>query len=203
MTLAELILGPPLLLDDRAAAAANRTVVDTLNSHLEGLAAFIRRHYPLDEQDMALVLDDIRRVRALPGETAPEITAKRALVLFSLYGEEEATLHWTERDLVGDDPTGVFAYDVDTRVLPVLVPEFMRTMCQRPDVFVRMAAVLHAMWPGEDLSAIYDGEIDSGPSHPPLAAPSTSPSRSDSPNPSISPTLPPAHSPTLPPAPRR
>jgi len=173
-TLAKAIIGPPL----NATTEAHDCVVATLDNHLAGLEEYVRKTYPLEDIDMEPTIADIKRVRAMAGTTAEELVAKRAMVLLSMYMEENVTLHHMSReieereeledseeqpDLEDIDEKSLFAYDMDTRVLPTLIPTLMRTMCQRPEAFVQMAAVLNTMWKGEDLELLFDKPHDQPP----------------------------------------
>ena len=142
MGLRAMLVGAPLL-DARGVYAR-----EALDAHVDSVAAFLRHAYPIDDVDMEAALREIAAVRAMSAETEAGLACKRALLLFSMYMEDEVTDHFIARG--GAD--GRLATDLHDRLLPQLVPEYVSDMCQRPDVFVRMASVMHEMWPHESFA---------------------------------------------------
>lgn len=135
-----LLEGPPL-----GAAGYDPTVVDRC---IAGVRDLIDDTYPVDPADLRAADADFQRLRRLPWAHIDNLVCKRAFVLFAMHMEPEVAAHFAA------GPSSAMACDLRDRVLPVLVPMFVRDMCQRPDVFVRMASVLHHMWGGEDLTAV-------------------------------------------------
>lgn len=159
--LAQLVVGPPLALHDDGRAARHDDVAQLLDAHLGGLQDLVRRTYPLSELDAELTLADLGRVRALPAATPHALGCKRAMLLLGMFLEDEVTVRLASDDIaeagvdaLDDDAPASFAEDLDARILPILVPEVVRTLCQRPDTLARMATVLHVMWAGEDLGVL-------------------------------------------------
>lgn len=134
-----MLVGPPLL-DTRGVYAR-----EALDVHLDAIATFIRTAYPIDDVDMETALREFAEVRAMSSENEAGLACKRALLLFSMYMEDEVAEHFVATG--GTD--GQLATDLRDRLLPRLVPGYVADMCQRPDAFVRMASVMHEMWPVE------------------------------------------------------
>jgi hypothetical protein len=136
-----LLLGPPLLSGEAGADA----VCEALDRQIDRPRALVQRVYPVDAVDMAVATRELQYLRDLPIDGANELHCKRALLLVALHMEPE----FAQRFAAGAG--GAMASDLCDRVLPAILPMYFRDMCQRPDVFVRMATVLHTMWAGEDL----------------------------------------------------
>lgn len=73
---------------------------------------------------------------------------KRAALLFALAREKEVG---AELEAEGDAAEAAHAADMRDRVLPFILPRFVRNSCQAPDAFVVLACVLSEMWQGEPL----------------------------------------------------
>jgi hypothetical protein len=132
-----------------------RKDANVLDSHIAGVANLVWREYPIGDTDMTMVLQDIESIRSAPASSAAGMTSKRAMMLLAIYLEDAVALHLAEPTSNG---VVSFTEDMSARVLPVLAPELLRTLCQRPDHFVRIAAVLHTMWGGESLQLFESGE---------------------------------------------
>jgi hypothetical protein len=137
-----MLVGAPLL-DARGVYAR-----EALDAHVNSITNFLRHAYPIDDADMEAVLRDLEGVRAMSSESEAGLACKRALLLFAMHMEDEVAEHFVV--LGGAD--GRLAADLRDRLLPRLVPEYVGDMCQRPDVFVRMASVMHEMWPHESFT---------------------------------------------------
>ena len=131
-----LLLGPAL--DDRE---MDRTL-GGLGSHVEGLKNVIREVYG----DSVAAIDagqEMGQIAAL-GNGAHEVTCKRAALLYALYKEPEVQRYFEQQEAaVGS----TYAKDMAKRVLPFVVPRFLKHSCQAPDDFVHMCIVLAEMWP--------------------------------------------------------
>lgn len=142
MGLRAMLIGAPLL-DARGVYAR-----EALDAHMDSIANFLRYSYPIDDADMEAALRDLAEVRAMSSQNEAGLACKRAVLLFAMHMEDEVADHFIA--LGGSD--GRLATDLRDRLLPRLVPEYVGDMCQRPDVFVRMASVMHEMWPHESFS---------------------------------------------------
>ena len=112
-----------------------------LNAHLRGVVDLLPGSYgggAAARQACA----ELRRVCALPDGPAPNLACKRAALLFALHAEPEVQAYFA------DEP---FARDLHERVLPFLVPRFLKHSCQAPEAFVQACVVLADMWEGEVL----------------------------------------------------
>lgn len=142
MGLRAMLVGAPLL-DARGVYAR-----EALDAHVDSITNFLRHAYPIDDADMEAALADLAVVRAMSPKSAAGLACKRAVLLFAMHMEDEVAEHFVA--LGGAD--GRMAADLRDRLLPRLVPEYVGDMCQRPDVFVRMASVMHEMWPHESFA---------------------------------------------------
>ena len=130
------IVGVPL--DDRAWPDPGSA---RLHAHLRGLLDLLPINYgqgPATRQACAELL----KVLMLPEGDAPNLACKRAALLFALHAEPEVQAYFA------DEP---FARDLHERVLPFLVPRFLKHSCQAPEAFVQACVVLADMWEGETL----------------------------------------------------
>ena len=80
---------------------------------------------------------------------APQLAA----LLFALGKEKELGTFFSEQERViqGEDGTPTFSEDMKNRVLPFILPRYVRNSCQTPDSFVVLANVLAELWAGERL----------------------------------------------------
>mgnify|MGYP001290145521 CR=1 FL=1 len=71
-----------------------------------------------------------------------ELCCKRAALLYALHREPSIAAHFalTDPELVAD---------LQDRVLPLTIPNFVQTMSQTPDALVLLVGCLASMWPGE------------------------------------------------------
>ena len=113
-----------------------------LNAHLSGLIDLLPATYgncPATQQ----ACTELRKVIAsCGGATAPELACKRAALLFALHSEPRVQSYFA------DEP---FARDLYERVLPYLVPRFLKHSCQAPGACGQACVVLADMWEGETL----------------------------------------------------
>ena len=131
-----LLLGPPL--DDRE---MDRTLVG-LSSHVEGLMGVVRSIYG-DSVAATEASLELSAIAAL-GNSADESACKRAALLFALYKEPEVQRYFEQQEgAVGSS----YSKDMAERVLPFVVPRFLKQSCQAPDAFVQLCVVLAEMWP--------------------------------------------------------
>ena len=142
-----LLLGPSPAHGPQAASAA----LDALNAVIAALILLVERVYPADPDELGCALDDFRYVHSLDGRTHAALACKRALVLIAIHMEPEVCAHF----LAQSGKNAAFAADLRDRILPMLMPPYLRSLCQYPDNFVQMAVVLHEMWTGEDLGPMH------------------------------------------------
>lgn len=121
-------------------------VVEGLNSHLLGLVELLPRVYGDNEPCRQAVME----VGAVVDMDASRecVSCKRAVLLYALSNEPEVRAHWDSHE---EDDSAALASDLSTRVLPFLVPRFLRENCQVPEAFVTLALVMAEMWAGERL----------------------------------------------------
>lgn len=143
MGLRPLLLGPPL------AEREGDPTVTTLDSHLEGVMALLPQVYGESEASQQAQME-FRRVIEMPADY-DGVLCKRAALLFALSREKELGSYFSEQERVvqGSGPT--FAEDMRDRILPFIMPRYVRNSCQCPDTFVTLACVLSELWAGEPL----------------------------------------------------
>lgn len=132
------IVGAPLA--DRPPGRRDPTHA-RLDAHLRGLIDLLPVNYGRGPA-VAQACVELRKVVALPDTSACSLACKRAALLFALHTEPEVQRYFA------DEP---FARDLYERVLPFLVPRFLKHSCQSPEAFVGACVVLADMWEGEPL----------------------------------------------------
>ena len=136
-TLRELLLGPSLV--ERAdAAPATEALADALDAELRAVLALLPQVYDATTDSCLQAILEFERILALPRD-ADGVVCRRAALLFALAREPEIAARF-------DEP---LARDLHERVLPLLLPRFLRHSCQAPDAFVAGALVLAELWPAE------------------------------------------------------
>ena len=136
-TLRELLLGPSLV--ERAdAARATEALADALDAELRAVLALLPQVYDGTTDSCLQAILEFERILALPRD-ADGVVCRRAALLFALAREPEIAARF-------DEP---LARDLHERVLPLLLPRFLRHSCQAPDAFVAGALVLAELWPAE------------------------------------------------------
>ena len=140
-----LLLGPPLTERERD------PTLTTLDSHLEGVADLLPKVYGETEASQQAQMY-FRRFLDM-GTERDGVLCKRAALLFALGKEKElgAYLAQQERAVQGQDGRPTFSEDMRERVLPFILPRYIRNSCQCPDTFVVLACVLSELWAGEKL----------------------------------------------------
>tara|TARA_B110000902_G_scaffold136544_1_gene158030 strand:- start:1918 stop:2358 length:441 start_codon:yes stop_codon:yes gene_type:complete len=111
-----------------------------LDAHLRGVVDLIPHTYgtgPAVRQAVA----EFAKIPELPN-TATGLACKRAALLFALHSEPELKAYFA------DEP---YARELSERVLPFVVPRFLKHSCQSPEAFVQACVVLADMWEGEPL----------------------------------------------------
>lgn len=141
--LRDMLLGPPLS-DVRPGAAR---VAAALDSHLLGLVELLPAVYGDNEACRQAELE-MGAVVDMDGSKRECLACKRAALLYALHTEAAVRDHWKESRA---DGSAAFAHDLATRVLPFVVPRFLRHGCQAPEAFVLLTLVLAEMWEGERL----------------------------------------------------
>ena len=139
MALRKLLLGPALS-ERWAGEEETRTTIDALDAELRAVLALLPQVYGGNTEPCLQAMLEFKRILALPRD-ADGIVCRRAALLFALAREPELAARF------GDE----FARDLHERVLPFVLPRFLRNSCQAPDSFVAGALVLSEMWAGERL----------------------------------------------------
>ena len=120
-----------------------RSTCSELNESLERVIGLVKQVYgSTSARKQATV--ELRRLLAFP-QCRDGIVCRRAALLFAISQEPEIADHYAAQ---GD---GGYAKDLRDRVLPFIVPRYMRYSGQSPDAFVVLASVLSEMWRGERL----------------------------------------------------
>ena len=137
--LRELIVGSPVGSGELVAENARRV----LRQHVRGLGALIRVVYGSSIATNSAVAEMDR----LAGLCDDEATVcQRAALLYSLYRETEIQRYFASSP---DDAS--YADDLVRRILPYLVPRYVRGNFQSPAGFVLGCVVLAELWAGERL----------------------------------------------------
>lgn len=147
----------PLLMGQSLLERDADPTLTTLDSHIEALADLLPKVYgdsePAQQAEM-----EVRNLVKLSSDRNGVI-CKRAALLFALLREREPVRYFAEQEgalrtpaAAGTDASSpTFAEDMRERVLPFIVPRYIRNSCQAPDAFVTLACVLAELWPGEPL----------------------------------------------------
>ena len=114
-----------------------------LSSHLQGVCDMLPRVYG-DSAAQAQASIELGHIVRL-GDGTAEIACKRAALLYALHQEPELRHHFAQKE------GGAFAEDMAQRVLPFVVPRFVKHSCQTPESFVTMCVMLGEMWRDEKL----------------------------------------------------
>ena len=138
--LRNMLLGTPL-------AEERPPVAPALDSHLLGMLDLLPQTYGDDEACKQAVLE-VGAVVDMDGAKRECVACKRAALLYGLHHERALRDHWQDQHA---DGSAAMAQDLATRVLPFVVPRFVRHGCQSPEAFVLLTLVLTEMWPGEQL----------------------------------------------------
>ncbi len=140
-----MLVGPPLTERD------SDPTLTTLDSHLEAVAGLLPQVYGDTEASQHAQLQFGRLIRM--GDDFDSVICKRAALLFALGREKEVGAFFAaqERAIQGDDGQPTYAEDMRDRVLPFVMPRYVRNSCQAPDAFVVLASVLAELWRGERL----------------------------------------------------
>ena len=137
-TLRQLLLGSPL--NDRESEAA---LAETLDKHLKGLEHLIPRVYGTDNS-VEHAVREVQVVREMDSRKADQLACKRAMLLCAVAAERGVCDSFAARD-------DGFSLDLRTRVLPFVLPRYLKTCCQNPEAFAVLVMVLSEMWYGERL----------------------------------------------------
>ena len=138
-------MGPPLT------ERSSDPTLTTLDSHLEAVAELLPKVYGDSEASQQAQMEFRRFLGMEPDHDG--VLCKRAALLFALGREKELGVYLAdqERTVQGHDGRPTFAEDMKDRVLPFILPRYVRNSCQTPDSFVVLACVLSEMWAGERL----------------------------------------------------
>ena len=143
--LRQLLMGPPLNQRD------HDETLTMLDSHLEAVAELLPSVYGTTEasQQAQMQFNQFLEME----HDFDGVLCKRAALLFALAKEEELGTFFAEqeRHVQGDDGKPTFSEDMKNRVLPFILPRYIRNSCQTPDAFVVLANVLSELWAGEQL----------------------------------------------------
>ena len=143
----------PLLLGPTLVERSQDRTLDALDAHIHAVAELLPQVYgdaePMHQAQLAL------HTVANIGSDRDAVLCKRAALLFALLHEKEPVRHFAaEERAQRNDPCDehtTYAEDMRERVLPFVVPWYLRDSCQSPDAFVTLACVLAELWPGEPL----------------------------------------------------
>ena len=137
-----LLMGPPLCGRD----GCDETV-STIRAHLRGMCDLLPNIYG-DTPASKQAKREIGEIAELKDSGAAELACMRALLLYALFKEKEVKRHFVEQEAaVGT----TFAKDMAERVLPLLLPCFIRHSCQAPEAFVMSCLLMSELWAGETL----------------------------------------------------
>lgn len=135
--LRSLLLGTPL-----GQREGEARIEKEMDRHLKGMVKLIPQVYGNTEPCRQAVAE-VKAVLQMH-----DVMCKRAMLLYGMSKEREMCDHWRSRDA---DGSAALANDLQSRVLPFVVPRFFKHSCQCPDAFVVMTMVMSEMWKGECL----------------------------------------------------
>lgn len=131
-------MGTPLC--DRIGEGSEDHVSKELDEHIIAACEMIKNEYGDCEASNQAIFEMKQTIKT------NDITAKRALFLYSMFADEPVALYFKKHE-----QSSRLAQDLRQRVLPFIVPLFIKNSCQSPDGFVLLSMVLAEMWQGETL----------------------------------------------------
>ena len=118
---------------------AGTDAMDAMDADICQIAEWLPSVYGDVEATRQAVME-LTKLSTLP-KHGDGFTCRRAALLFAVAKEPEVASMYA----------GAFAEDLHRRVLPFIVPRFLRGCAQRPDALVTLTMVLAEMWGGERL----------------------------------------------------
>lgn len=131
-------MGTPLC--DRIGEGSEDHVNKELDEHIIAACEMIKNEYGDCDASNHAIFEMKQTVKT------NDITAKRALFLYSMFADEPVASYFKKHE-----QSSRLAQDLRQRVLPFIVPLFIKNSCQSPDGFVLFSMVLAEMWQGETL----------------------------------------------------
>jgi pyruvate-formate lyase len=141
VSLTELVIGPNLLETE----SRTELVLFELDRQLTALIDLLPKIYG-ETVETRHAQEEVQRIIEME-KNDNGVICRRAMYLFALFTEEELCQYWTTRD---DDSHNV-ALDLKYRVLPFVMPRFIKGSCQNPMALLIITNILHVMWRGEVL----------------------------------------------------
>ena len=138
-----LLLGPPL-----TERGCSDVTAACLARHMSGLVGLLPQVYG-DSTACAQAVEQVNALVKEP-ESPDVVVCKRVALLFAMHKEKEVAKYFVEQERECGQG-GTFAKDMRDRVLPFLLPRFLKNSCQTPDSMLMLAVMLHEMWEGEKL----------------------------------------------------
>jgi len=135
--LRRLLLGTPL-----GSREGEQEIKEELNEHIKGMIELVPKVYGNSDPCKQAVLE-MKHVVSMDS-----VACKRAMLLYGMAVEKEVCDHWKEHQA---DGSSALADDLQSRVLPFVIPRFFKHSCQCPDALVILTMVLADMWGGEQL----------------------------------------------------
>ena len=139
-TLRGLLMGPPLNCRDEG-----EDPVADLHDYVASLCALLREVYG-KTATVEATCGDIMHLTEPCGDVAKQAICERAAILFAMHMEPEVGHAFANAD---GGSGRRFVRRMRDRVLPLLVPHYVKEMYQYPDWFVLTACALCEMWGGE------------------------------------------------------
>jgi len=144
-TLREMLLGPPLT----KRVEGRDPTLEQVDCYLEAVAGLLPQVYG-DTGPSRQAQMEFKKFLAMGGDQDAAF-CKRAALLFALAREKEVGAEMMQRSEGDTEGHVAHVSDMRDRVLPFILPRFVRNSCQAPDSFVTLACVLSEMWEGERL----------------------------------------------------
>jgi hypothetical protein len=141
-------MGPPM---SKREGCESVDTIQLLNSHVQGVVDLLGRVYDTLPDELERAQTDLQYVLNLPINNHRALACKRALVLTAMHLEREVAEHFEDDERRTDG--GRMARDLTERVIPFLLPVYVRDMCQSPERFVLLAVVLSTLFAGERLGS--------------------------------------------------
>lgn len=141
LSLRHLLLGAPVV-ERASSSGSSQSVSEELDAHLRAMMELLPRVYG-DTDACKQAIFEIQTIVSMDS-----LLCKRAIFLYGLGTEQEMCDYWASRET---DGSAALALDLKRRVLPFIIPRYVKHNCQRPDAFVSAAVLLSEMWPNEKL----------------------------------------------------